>query len=252
MKALDFVKDLELQEGQRIRTNCPSCGGRNTFSVTRKSGDVLWNCYKASCGFSGAFKKKLSMEGIRKRLASRTEPVRASEFTLPDSFICTLLPEHIEYLSNNNATGAEVRLDTDENRVVFLIRDPDTGDLLGAVGRAMHRDRIPKWKRYDRQPDLMYFVGDSSHAVLVEDCASACSVAKAGYTGVALLGTSLHDAHIAKLLRFDQITVALDRDASKKSLVIKNKLQAFVPTRVRLLPEDLKYFSSKDVQKILT
>ena len=28
------------------RTNCPNCGGRNTFTVTNNMGSLVWNCYK--------------------------------------------------------------------------------------------------------------------------------------------------------------------------------------------------------------
>jgi DNA primase len=143
-------------------------------------------------------------------------------------------------------------LDIQENRVVFIIRDPDSDEIVGAIGRAMNKKKLPKWKRYDKNPDLMYFSGTGTTGVLVEDCASACAVGDAGYTGIALLGTSLHDNHISRLFRFRHLIVALDKDASQKAIKIKKRLDSYRPTSVALLPDDLKYYSPSDIQAILS
>lgn len=248
-----FLEDVELAEGESIRRNCPECGGRNTFTVTRKLGKLVWNCYKASCDCSGAKRKNYSRDMIVSRL-SKKEPEQTSPcpFVVPEYFLDVLYEEHEEYLRSVHATNAETMLDTKENRVVFMIRDPESGELAGAVGRAMNKQRLPKWKRYDHTPDLLYFIGSGDTAVLVEDCASACAVASAGYAGVALLGTSIHDGHISQLMRFKRAIIALDNDASKKAIKLKKKLDSYVPSSVVLLPDDLKYFPPSEVQAILT
>jgi DNA primase len=173
-------------------------------------------------------------------------------FQIPDHFIDALYKEHKDYLCSIHASNAETMLDVKENRVVFLIRDPETCELVGAIGRAMNKQKLPKWKRYDRNPDLLYFSGDGTTGVLVEDVASACAVGNAGYTGIALLGTSLHDNHIHRLLRFSHIIVALDKDASQKGIKIKKRLDDYTNTSVVLLPDDLKYYPPSDIQVILS
>lgn len=245
------VEDLELAEGQTYRGNCPQCGGRNTFTASRKMGKIVWNCYKASCGFSGAQQKNRSISSIVETLKKKTVVKKTEEFSLPDSFIDGLLMEHMDYLCSVNATQAEVKLDVNENRVVFIVRDPDTGKIIGAVGRAMQKHMLPKWRRYDKNSDLLYFSGNSPVGVLVEDCASACAVANAGYTGVSLLGTSIHDGHIPKLLRFDRLIVALDKDASAKAIKLKKRLDDYIPTTVSFLQDDLKRFLPQDIRVIL-
>lgn len=245
------VEDLELAEGQTYRGNCPQCGGRNTFTASRKMGKVMWNCYKASCGYSGAIQKKRTLTGVLNALNPKSRSDEWGEFVLPDTFIDGLLMEHMDYLCSVNATQAEVKLDVKENRVVFIIRDPDTGKIVGAVGRAMLKHMLPKWRRYDKNSDLLYFSGRGSVGVLVEDCASACAVANAGYTGIALLGTSVHDGHIPRLLRFDRLIVALDKDASQKAVKLKKKLDSYIPTTVSFLQDDLKYFLPQDIRVIL-
>jgi hypothetical protein len=245
------IDDLDLVEGQTYRGNCPKCGGRNTFTASRKLGKIVWNCYKASCGFSGAQQKMRSISAIKEALKKTIYKPQLEEFVLPDTFIDSLLMEHTDYLCSVNATQAEVKLDVRENRVVFIIRDPDTGKIVGAVGRAMQKQMLPKWRRYDRQSDLLYFSGTGSVGVLVEDCPSACAVANAGYTGIALLGTSLHDGHIPKLLHFDRLIVALDKDASRKAITLKKRLDDYIPTTVSFLQDDLKRFLPQDIQVIL-
>jgi len=248
-----FLEDVELAEGESIRQNCPECGGRNTFTVTRKLGKLVWNCYKASCGCSGAKRKNYSRDMIVSKLRDRdTKETTSCPFSIPEHFLNVLYTEHEEYLRSVHASNAETMLDTRENRVVFIIRDPDTREITGAVGRAMNKHKLPKWKRYDKTPDLLYFIGDGPTAVLVEDCASACAVANAGYTGIALLGTSIHDGHISQLMRFGHVIIALDKDASKKSIKLKKKLDSYMSSSVVLLPDDLKYFPPSEVQVILS
>ena len=38
----------DVPNGTTKRTNCPNCGGRNTFTVTNNLGSLVWKCYKAS------------------------------------------------------------------------------------------------------------------------------------------------------------------------------------------------------------
>jgi hypothetical protein len=252
MTVSDLISDLELLEGQSKRMNCPECGGRNTFTATRKQGKIVWNCYKASCNCSGSKTKKHSIDNIISILSNKVDKqTMECPFTLPDYFLDVLYAEHEDYLKRIHATNAEVMLDPRENRVVFLIRDPETQELKGAIGRAMKKDMLPKWRRYDRTNDLLYIIGNGTTAVIVEDCASACAVAGAGYTGIALLGTSLHDGHIRNLLGYQRVVVALDNDASKKSLKIQKKLDDYVSSEVVFLPDDLKYFLPHDIQAII-
>ena len=254
MNVTDIIDNLELSEGESVRQNCPECGGRNTFTATRKQGNIIWNCYKASCDCSGTMRKNYSMDTIVSKMRQKQvkKKVAYPSFQIPDHFLDVLYTEHEEYLRSIHASNAETMLDIKENRVVFLIRDPETYELVGAIGRAMNKHKLPKWKRYDRNSDLLYFSGTGTTGVLVEDVASACAVGNAGYTGIALLGTSLHDNHIHRLLRFQHLIVALDKDASNKAIKIKKRLDDYRNTSVVLLPDDLKYFPPSDIQVILS
>ena len=65
--------------------------------------------------------------------------------------------------------------------------------------------------------------------------------------GVALLGTSLSDAHREYLMQFSTIIVALDPDALSKTLSIASELRAYKQNvKVLKLIDDLKYCNETD------
>jgi len=252
LKTLQTFENLNLVEGETERMNCPSCGGRNTFTVTKKLGNLIWNCYKAGCNNSGRNRTTMSASEIRHRLKSRSD----QEYYVP-SFE---LPEHVVQLESPllNAYREKYRLECDlyldvkENRAVFAVQDLNSGKLVGAVGRSLV-GAVPKWKRYDKSKDIMYFTNvNKDLGVLVEDCVSAESCENAGYTGIALLGTTLHETRIKDLVPFKEVVIALDKDANKKALKIKKMLDPYVKCRVALLPDDLKYFPPAIVQGIIS
>tara|TARA_R100001463_G_scaffold4250_1_gene16243 strand:- start:1626 stop:2162 length:537 start_codon:yes stop_codon:yes gene_type:complete len=130
---------------------------------------------------------------------------------------------------------ADIRYDFKRNRVVFLVKDGNK--VVDAVGRSID-GRGSKWYRYgdSRKP---FIVGDSSQAIVVEDCGSACSISDK-VTGVALLGTSLLQEYIPQLLHYQKIYVALDKDATDKAIDMVKTLCRVVPTKLMVLPRDLK------------
>lgn len=260
----DFLSGVSLLEGETKRVSCPVCGGHNTFTVSRVEGRVLYNCYKASCGTRGSQRKRMSVSSLQDKLSgvsSSSQPKNIKErvFSLPDTMtLCTQNDACLEYVDAMNIQASidagycHVFYDFRENRCVFLILG-DNGEVAGAVGRALDKGTVPKWKRYDKRKDLMFICGPKQGtAVLVEDCASACTVFAAGYTGVAILGTSLNEYHILKLRVFDKVIVALDADASNKSIQMQKMLAPHVSSELLFLTDDLKYFTPCTVKSLLT
>ena len=265
MNVKEFVRSLDVREGETQRVSCPECGGHNTFTVSRVSGRVLFNCYKASCRVKGSVSRRMSSEALRERLRSRVSDDQDSthtylpDFTLPPSVTPNLEKEAcLEYIDDMNiqesidAGYTTIVYDFAQDRCVFLIYD-DNKNMIGAVGRALRKGVLPKWKRYDKRKDLMFFCGPKrGTAVLVEDCASACTVFASGYTGVALLGTSLNDHHVHQLRVFEKVIVALDADASRKAIKMQKMLAPHVTSEVLFLTDDLKYFTPECVRSLLT
>ena len=254
MKLHQSFENLDLCEGETERTNCPSCGGRKTFTITKKFGTLIWNCYKAGCDNSGKKRTSLSPADIRHRLNSRANnniEEYVPEFVMPDHVV-NLDSVLLDKYKKDYNLNCDLYLDVKENRAVFPIKDLATGKLLGAVGRSLREQKTMKWKRYDKSKDLMYFTNiNKDLCVLVEDCVSAESCQNAGFTGVALLGTTMHETRIKDLIPYKEVVIALDKDASLKSLKIKKMLDPYVNCRVVLLPDDLKYFPPAIVQDII-
>ena len=55
------INELDIQIGDTVRMDCPKCGGQNTFTVTNQLGNLLYNCYKASCNSKGSYKTKFNI-----------------------------------------------------------------------------------------------------------------------------------------------------------------------------------------------
>ena len=146
-----------------------------------------------------------------------------------------------------DADAVNLHYDVKEKRVVFPVED--RGTILDAVGRSI-TNRIPKWKRYGKS-DLPFTYGYGNVAVVVEDCVSASVIGSDIYVGVAVLGTSLSEAHKKYMTRFSTAIVALDPDALPKTLSFAKELKAYVKdVRVLMLKDDLKYYNEEDIDNL--
>lgn len=160
-------------------------------------------------------------------------------------------PRVMSYLEQNASIDAyregwiDIRYAPAEDRVLFY-----TPDRIGAVGRSLSGAK-PKWKAYGDTSGILT-VGKGRTMVLVEDAASACSVARLeGFQGGALLGTNLSPSQKTQLRGLDNVIIALDRDASRKALSMQAKIQGLVPCSVRFLTDDLKHLSVPQIRSIL-
>ena len=65
------------------------------------------------------------------------------------------------------------------------------------------------------------------------------------------MGTSFSDDFIPYIKKYSKVIIALDRDATTKSFDIANQIGYYVPTEVKVLEDDLKYFKSNEIKEIL-
>jgi hypothetical protein len=190
----------------------------------------------------------LTSDDIRKSISKVAEETKEIPFTKP------------EWLVKDNAAIAvfckqwdidpdELGLlyDVKESRVVFPVVKSSV--MVDASGRSITH-RLPKWKRYGKS-DLPYSYGYGKVAVVVEDCISAAIVGSDVYVGVAVLGTSLSEAHKRFLSQFSTAIVALDPDALPKTLQFTKELRGHVHSvRALRLTDDLKYRNPNDIQNL--
>jgi hypothetical protein len=160
-------------------------------------------------------------------------------------------PAVIKYLEDNNSLEAyqkgliRVEYAPADKRVLFFSQSGS-----GAVGRSLVGD-LPKWKQYGSIEGLLT-VGTGNTAIVVEDINSACVAGMfRDCSGCALLGTVLSLQQKKELCTFDRVVIALDKDASRKSIRLKERLEGRVDVKIVFLEEDIKNTPPKNVEKLL-
>jgi len=249
---LEILSKIRIRDGDSKRMDCPFCGGKYTFTLTRRDGSLIWNCYKASCGVRGATQSDRSLDSIKARLANLKRDVHNSRIPLPGlTSSIDHHPEAVCYLDRVHSLHAyrkglaDIRYYPKEHRVLFYMNNG-----AGCVGRSLYSDAKPKWKAFGDTTGI-FTCGTGKTGIVVEDAASACAVSVlADVTGIALLGTNVSPLQKVQLLNYDKLIISLDKDASKKAIMLLRKLEAFVPTTVRFLEEDAKWLSEEELRGI--
>ena len=252
---LQIIENIIQGDEVDTRTDCPFCNHTNTLTIKKSNGKLMWYCFHASCNAKGVHQKEMSMKDVESSLLSLVLSHNKKTFSIPNNFVSIYSTEKcMDYMKKNHCIKAHIngivdmRYDVRQHRIVFLIKKDQ--EVVGAVGRGLNSEVYPKWFMYGDK-SYPFMCGKNDTAILVEDCASACAVSDF-YCGVALMGTSLPDSFIPVLKkRFKKIIVALDRDATTKAFDISNQLRYYTNTKVKILEEDLKYYDTESIKKIL-
>ena len=59
------------------------------------------------------------------------------------------------------------------------------------------------------------------------------------------------DEYIPYIKKYSKAIIALDRDATTKSFDIANQIGYYIPTEVKILKDDLKYFKPDEIKEML-
>ena len=246
---LAIIDKVRVRDGQTFRGNCPFCGGRNTFTLTRHGSDKVWACYRASCDVKGFTGEGDSIKGIVRRLnhvidAKEFEPIPLLVPIEGKKPILSWL-DSVHSFEAYQRSLIDIKYAPVEDRIMFSVFNG-----VGWTGRA-RKGVKPKWRKYGDTRSLLT-VGTGRTAVLVEDACSACAVGVLdAYTGCSLLGTTLTTDHLMGLRAYDSVLVCLDPDATMKSLDLIRRIQGTVPASLRIIPNDLKYFNPDEIKEIL-
>ena len=249
MNIRQHVIDLELPTGHSVRTDCPKCHRKNTFGASNDMGILKWQCFSASCGTRGIGETNLSASDIRALMNAVDIKATIEPIEFPMSVTRSLPHEATSWLEYWGIQDVGTYYwDIKDSRVVFPVIKNHI--LYDATGRTLNKVVTPKWKRYGGS-GLPFIVGTGTVAVVVEDAISAAVCASEGYVGVALLGTSLMESHALALNEYDKVIVALDPDASMKSLAHVKELRRHIRKAVALkLDDDIKYRLDVDLDKL--
>jgi len=245
-----YIEDLDLGEGDTVRGDCPDCGGKNTFTANKSGGAVLYNCYKLGCKISGVHTVGMTAADIQARIQEVEQDKPKPKVEIME------LPEYVvrsgsgldAFRDKWDLWDQGLMYDLKDRRAVFPIFIDNV--LIDAVGRAL-AGAEPKWLRYTGKAN--YFIGGTGKTVVVvEDVISAITVAKLGFTGMAILGTSLSVSHMDQLGNYSQVIVALDPDAAHKTLRFRQEIEAWTgATTIALrLDDDIKYRVESDIEQL--
>jgi hypothetical protein len=249
---LDKIKELDISSGQAYRGDCIFCLNRNTLSVRNENGKLTWNCFHANCDAKGSLNVGSTVDDLQNFLHSKTNnPDTGGNFLIPKEFVTVYgnnkARAYIEKYQLEN-TEARMMYDVKQDRIVFLVED--NGEVVGAIGRALSESSLPKWYKYGTS-SVPFMVGTNKYlGIIVEDCVSACKVAMANLTGIAIMGTRLPEEFIIPIAdKVDRCFVCLDKDATEKSFKIRDTLSYHIPTYVEMIDKDLKYYSIDELKK---
>ena len=250
---LEMLEPIKLKEGQSKRIDCPFCGGSNTLGLTNRDGRKIWHCFKASCDARGSENVGMTLSGLRHKAAGIDAPSKPVGAPMPGHLSNPRShPDAMQYLESVNSLQAfedglvDIKYSPALRRVIFMMPNK-----VGGVGRTLKREK-PKWKNFGDTTGILQ-IGRGDTAVVVEDAASAASVARFSFcSGCALLGTNVSSLQRSQLLHFTNVVIALDKDASRKALRLKSKLEGRVNTRVVFLEDDLKWLSITQLEDTLS
>jgi DNA primase len=236
-----------VQDGESRRFDCPFCGGNQSLSISKNGNKILYNCFRAICAKNGSVGYVPSLDALKSRLNA---PSKAEEkFFIPDYWVHGVSSEKtIKMLLKTNSYEAykngnfRVAYDPREDRLVYLVQDVQ-GSMVGAVGRTLS-NAVPKTLNYPGSAPVPFNACGKSctKLVIVEDCASACAISEIpGVRGMALLGTYLRKDYIPFMARHLDVYIALDYDARKKALDMKQRLLYYCKkVNVIILDKDIK------------
>ena len=247
---LDVIKSLHLKDGDRITINCPFCGGPNKFTVDQADGRVIWNCYRASCPAKGSYRGRRSISASKAYLNNNRPDIEAKKkspvptiVTKPDNYGPAMIYlKQVNSLEAYQAGLIKIRYAPAEKRVLFYNKDS-----TGAVGRTLCGSAY-KWWSYG-QLDGGIHVGEGDHAILVEDVPSACAVSCIpDHVGVAILGTKLTRCVKLAVLKYKEMTLILDNDASGHAIIEASRLSN---CRLRFTKLDLKNLTTDKIMGVI-
>lgn len=258
MQNQELIKYL-IEGHDHVRTDCPACGGSNSFSVSRIDGGVVFHCYRQSCGYKGRISTELSKSDIvQKFVTKRDVEQKDIDFVIPEHFIYPLSNQRAAtFMDRWNIVIPytdklyEARYDIRQDRFVFIIKEYGTGRAVRGAGRSLSKEANPRWLIYGNSTDTPFLCGKNRHRLLVvEDCISAVRAAGAGHSGCALLGTAWNNYDFSFARDYGRAFVCLDPDASKKSFQLAKELNNYTDTTVKILEKDLKYYTEDEVKEL--
>ena len=260
MRMREFVDSLNLKDGERYRSDCPECRGKNTFTAANILGEMRYNCFKLGCTVGGIYDTDMTAAEIYHRM--KEQQIARAYTNIKKEKETMEIPEYVVIPKANHTKHqrfirrwgialGDTMYDVKDERVVFPIKHK--GRIIDAVGRAVGKKHSPKWYRYTGEADY-YTVGSGKTLLIVEDVLSAIiATQELPYiTAMAILGTSLSPKHMEKIQEYSRVIIALDPDAIGKTVEYRREIELWTgnKTTAMNLLDDIKYKMDEDIDKL--
>ena len=244
---MKFLEELDLEEGKTLTMDCPVCKGKKKFTATRVDNVILYNCFRNSCTVKGKRQVGRTVENIKRKMNGHSIPEKIVDFEMPEYFSRDLTACE-DFIHRWDLSDLKLYYDVKNDRVVFPIHKK--GRVVDAIGRSLFDNTAPKWYKYGTPP-VPFIVGTNKYVgFIVEDCISACKVAISGFTGIALMGTSIPENFVQPIVdKVERAFVCLDRDATEKSFKLRDCLSHVIPTQIKMIDKDLKWLSVEELKE---
>jgi hypothetical protein len=236
-----------LQDGATHRGDCPACGRKSTFTVTRTGLNIVYNCYSTHCLCAGYI-------GSGRRLNLEVKNERKQSFTPFNGELQGLTSSQFRFLSTrigwdqwHVALGKPMYAPA-EDRFAFPIFGP-MGIRRGWILRSYDASCPPRWKALTRmdvaEPHMSWYRSDPSdtRCLVVEDIPSAVRAVRYWPNVVAINGGGIGPSYVQEITAHNgrSITWALDGDATNTALKLHRKYSLFFDSsNVLVLNEDIK------------
>ncbi len=268
LETLEFVKANKLGPHQRISINHQNCPAgedsrRRLYASVSEDGKLLLlHCF--NCGSSGVTRYRATashdsmslmdaVESVHKEMKFKTEEVRFShgELLSDSSWPCGyFLNDEVAKEPFNHYFRHLFRVLPNRDNAVMLLRG-DPSNVTGYDTRFFNPKGFTRTYNpiHDGESNLLvYAIKPSNVAVVVEDPISAMKVAIAGYTGIALCGSSMRESDYFKVASlYENVVVWLDND----SALIKKQASTMY-ARMGLFNENVFLIGNREEPKKLT
>lgn len=248
-----MLGSMHLPRGATLRTDCPSCHGINTLSISKTDEGILYNCFKARCTLRG-FATRCGGTSPTPPKGEILVPKKRAMFDGTTTPLSTAMQERLYRLWGVSAPPYWYETDWNGHRIAMSIRSPQhrhRGWCLRSIDGAK-----PKVLTYvDENEEGMSWYKTHVYAptVVVEDVPSAVR-ASVHVNAVSLLGTGIGLSRALEIRDWATrpVIMALDKDATATSIkwALKYSL-LWGDVKVLELDKDLKDMKEDELCALL-
>ncbi len=230
---------LSLPEGSSQRCECPKCGQKGTFSMSRIGSEIRYICFSNSCGFHGIITSKGGNTHALDQKVLRHSKLFSGTLTAlnrdEEDYLCDTFGIGMEWLTN-------VRFSEEDYRIYFPQYDV-MGRVFGYIARyyptlngGFHtKGAKAYWKQVIAgeqgllfpNMEVMAQVVKEQRVIVVEDYPSMLRInSQLGIPTCCLGGTNIYASHLDTMITMGvrELIILLDADAVVKAIKLKRGL----------------------------